>query len=89
MLVPSPVAAASARADVGIIKPREGKKVNKNLDSLHSRFLQGSVRAQQDSELHICIFHATGKQTILDTDSLTLRTDDKHNLPITGTTPNF
>lgn len=36
MLVPRPAAAASARADVGIVKPREGKKVNKNLDSLHS-----------------------------------------------------
>lgn len=39
MLAPSSAAAASARADVGIIKPREGKKINKNLDSFH-----GSLR---------------------------------------------
>lgn len=36
MLDPRSAAAAPARADVGIIKPREGKKINTNLDSLHS-----------------------------------------------------
>lgn len=36
MLGPSSAAAVPARADVWMIKPREGEKINTNLDSLHS-----------------------------------------------------
>lgn len=62
MLAPSSAAAASARADVGIIKTREGEKINKNPDSLHSWFLTWQLkRAHQDTEPHIYIFHAKGK----------------------------
>lgn len=53
MLAPTSAAAASARADVGLIKRREGrkKKNNKNLVSLH-----GSLREHIRIPNHTFIF---------------------------------
>lgn len=53
MLAPTSAAAASARADVGLIKQREGrkKKNNKNLVSLH-----GSLREHIRIPNHTFIF---------------------------------